>query len=406
MFPLVSARGGMFLLDDRSQGNLLYIAELMKHLAPMYQGDRRLLWIEVLRGKPSEWRSFKEFRNESDGEPTREEYLKEWESWNPEEVAWYYVMTGYYKDMHYLYIGDGRWDRCEMGNRSDIQDESRGIRYDLSEPLDRLAEYLRKVIEKILKNPDEYNRYIDEHLPYDRRKGTISMKDYRRILHLNPWKDSSGEVEAFLRRHAGDSTLQTPCLEGGMTLRRYASLWTICYQAVKGTRAKGTVDPLSVFSRSSSKGSMMNGYDLDSEEGFLAWEKEYYPYHCHDVVYARVHLIPRKCEGGWRLDLSGELEGFKEDIIAAGMALDRNGIPFSMGEIAEAILIDFNSEGEIDFMPRGGWRSSIERPSRSFPHPDEDSISDEMVRELAAATRWIPLKRAIPIEAILQEDKD
>lgn len=406
MFPFDSARGRMLLLDERSQRSLFCIAEQMKYLAPMYQDDKRLIWIEVLRGKPSEWCSFKEFQSESDGEPTREEYLQEWESWNPEEVAWYYVMTGYYQDMHYLIISDGRWKRCEMGNRSNLQDENVGFRYDFGEPLDRLAEYLRKVVEKIRKNPDEYNRYIDEHLPYDRRRGRISMKDYRSILHLDPWKDCSGEVEAFLRRHAGDSTLQTPYLEGGMTLRRYATLWTICYQAVNETQAKGADDPLAVFCRSNSKGSKMNDYDLDSEAGYVAWEKEYYPYHCHDVVYARVHLVPRKCEGGWKLELFGELEGFKEDIIAAGMALDRNGIPFSMEGTAESILMDFYSEGEIDFMPLGGWRSSIECPSRSFPHPGEDGISEEMVRELAAATRWIPLKKVIPIEEILQEDKD
>ena len=393
------------LLDEESTCKLFIITELLKRLAPMYNDDNRLVWIEVLRGAPSEWCSFKKARDDFDIE-TREDYLREWKFNHPDEVEWFYVMSVYYRDMHYLFSGDGRCRKCSFANRSSVKEENDGYRYDFSELLDRLGKYLRSVIQKIEEDPVGYYRYISDHLPYNRRRGTISMKDYRDILGISPWKGTPKTVGAFLRRHADDVDRDPPVLEGVMTIRRYALLWSICYRATRSIRHGREEDALDTFSRANSKGAEIKGFNPDNEDDFIKWFEENSSYHCFDVVYARVHLVPHKSDDGWRLYLYGELEGFKKDIIAAGMALEKACVPFSMHDVAAHLLKDYNSEGEILFSPLGGWRSDIERPSRDFPYEGEDGVTEEMLERLATATRWIPLKKAIPMEKIIQEGLD
>ena len=405
-FPFRGNAFEQYLLDETSTRELFYISEQMKRIAPMYTDDTRILWIEALRGRPLEWCSFKEAKEAFEIE-TREEYLREWQSWLPDEVEWYYIVTGYYKDMHYLIIGDGMWDRCELVNRSYTTGNHSDWRYDFKRELNLIGGYIRKVIDRIEKDPEDYYSYISEHLPYNRRTGTISMKDYRNILGEDPWKGIPKTVEPFLRKHARDEDEKTPAIEGEMTIRRYASLWALCYMSLdrEGRRADDEYDPIKVFSRSS-KGDKIHDYNLDSEEDYKNWFDENSSYHCFDIVYARVHLVPRKEEDGWRLYLYGELEGFTDDLIAVGMALDKAGIPFNMYNIAGSILKDLTSEGRFKFKPLGGFRSDIENPSRRFPYVGDDGITKETLDRLANATTWVPLKKAIPFKEILQEGRD
>ena len=88
------------------------------------------------------------------------------------------------------------------------------------------------------------------------------------------------------------------------------------------------------------------------------------------------------------------------------MALEKAGIPFSMGGVAGELLRSVRGEGEITFEPLGGVGSSIGSPTRRFPQPGEDGITAGMIEALANATRWRPLKRAMPMSTILQEDRD
>ena len=74
----------------RSRELLLEIKSLLEVFAPSGDDHRHGLWIEVPRGKPEDWCSFRDakcYYNEDI--KTREDYLDEWEKWNPQESQWY-----------------------------------------------------------------------------------------------------------------------------------------------------------------------------------------------------------------------------------------------------------------------------------------------------------------------------
>ena len=68
-------------VSGRSLELLLEIKELLDVFAPTGDDYRHSLWIEVPRGKPSDWCSFNYAKDWAEGETyTRADYLKEWKS--------------------------------------------------------------------------------------------------------------------------------------------------------------------------------------------------------------------------------------------------------------------------------------------------------------------------------------
>ena len=167
--------------DEGSHALLMEIKELLDVFAPI--GDDLLhgLWIEVPRGKPSDWAGFKEMKEWGDVN-NRNKYLKLWKSEFPMETYWYFMSVSQYRGHTYLHITDhdSRW--CI------IHDDMRWDHHSIG-PLDWYLEpllvFLKEKLAEIVKDVEEYNRYVDEHLPKRQRTGRIARKDLNRIV---PWQ--------------------------------------------------------------------------------------------------------------------------------------------------------------------------------------------------------------------------
>ena len=169
-------------LTGRSRELLLEIKSLLDVFAPTGDDHRHELWIEVPRGKPEDWCSFRDAQCYYDEEiKTREDYLEEWEVLYPQESQWYHLTTTRYKGKTYLHIvqNDHWW--CLLHD----DDEKPAHKEDWTWYLEPIAEFLRKKVPSIAKNAAAYNRYVDEHLPKRQRTGRISRKDLDRIV---PWQ--------------------------------------------------------------------------------------------------------------------------------------------------------------------------------------------------------------------------
>ena len=164
--------------DEGSRALLMEIKKLLDVFAPI--GDDLLhgLWIEVPRGKFSDWASFKEMKEWGDVN-NRKEYLKQWKLEFPMESYWYFVSVSQYRGHTYLHITDhdSRW--CI------IHDDVRWNRHSIG-PLDWYLEpllvFLKEKLAEIVKDVEAYNRYVDEHLPKRQRTGRIARKDLNRIV--------------------------------------------------------------------------------------------------------------------------------------------------------------------------------------------------------------------------------
>ena len=167
--------------DEGSHALLMEIRALLDVFAPI--GDDLLhgLWIEVSRGNPLEWASFKEMKEWGDVS-TRKEYMVQWKSEFPMETYWYFVSVSQYRGHTYLHITDhdSRW--CI------IHDDVRWDHHSIG-PVDWYLEpllvFLKERVAEIVKDVEAYNRYVEEHLPKRQRAGRIARKDLNRIV---PWQ--------------------------------------------------------------------------------------------------------------------------------------------------------------------------------------------------------------------------
>lgn len=385
------------VVDEKSCEVMYRIETLLGKLAPMGMDNMRRLWIETVRGDINDWKTYEKWAEDED-EPTEEKWREDWLYEYPNEVEWYEIVTRQYEQLHSLIIYNDRIHNVDFANQEDAYGRKKAqYRYDFSKFLLKLESYLTSVVEKIEAVPDSYNEYLEQNLSYYHRKGTIKAKEWLRILPDSemPVKGSEDIIKVLKSK---PKQYPEPMYES-MTLRKYMHIWRIAYDAfhenidwdwAEPYKADLSVTDEQMFERSP-KGREAFDYDLDSEKGFKEWWNENHMYHCYDIVYARVHLIPQEQygKGGWSLYFCGDREGYLLGTLGAAVALVKAGIPF-----------EFDTKEYVDFL-RGNFtieidpldpRSSVECPRRFLPYPG-GNVSQEQVDRLIAAIKWKKQKK-------------
>lgn len=168
-----------FAVDSKSRELLLEIRNLLDVFAPIGDDFLHGLWIEVSRGKPSDWASFKEAKDGDEDINTKEDYLKRWQEEFPRENYWYFLSVNQYRGHTYLHITDrdSRW--CIIHDDSEWDYHNIGL---LNWYLKPLLAFLKEKVDEIVKDSAAYNRYVEEHLPKRQRTGSIPRKDMNRIV--------------------------------------------------------------------------------------------------------------------------------------------------------------------------------------------------------------------------------
>lgn len=384
------------VLDKKSCEVMYRIEALLEKLAPMGIDNMRYLWIETVRGDINDWMSYEQWSEDED-EPTEEKWREDWLYEIPNEVEWYEIITRQYERLHSLMIiCNDRMSRIHLANHENaFDDDGDEYRYDLSAFLLKLETYLKSVVGKIEAEPDSYNGYVENNLPYYHRKGSIKAREWLKII---PDSDIlvKGREDIIRVLKTKPEKYPEPMYET-MTLRKYMHIWRIAYDAFhENTDWDSDVSykvDLSVTDeemfKKSPKGREAFKYDLDTEDGFRQWWNENSMFHCYDIVYARVHLLPRESKRGWSLYLYGDGEGYLLGTLGAACALIKAGIAF-----------DFETKSHIDYL-KGNFtinidprdpRSSVECPSRYLPHPGEH-YTQEQVDRLIAAIKWKKQKK-------------
>ena len=171
-----------FFVSGRSRELLLKIRDLLDVFAPCGDDYGHGLWIEVPRGKPSDWCSFTDAKMWAEEEVyTRADYLKEWKDEYPRVSQWYHISVSRYKGHTYLHMDENDHWWCQIHD----DDNKQAYREDMTWLLEPLAEFLREKVPVIAADVEAYNCYVDEHLPKRQRTGRIARKDLNRIV---PWQ--------------------------------------------------------------------------------------------------------------------------------------------------------------------------------------------------------------------------
>lgn len=380
--------------DDASLSVMLRIEETMQRLCPMGNDDIRWLWIEI---KAPDKRCRMESADNNGN-------------------YWYELSTARYKDFHYMVLRNRGRRLITLQSAKHIGEERKPDPYygNVEQPLLLLEKYVNALVDWICEDAEGYNAYVENHLPYSKRCGRIRRSDLNRICPVYKTFERPDLVVSVLKRM---KSLPLWMIEK-MTLRTYMHVWRIAYEAY---RTKDSFEPdkpmayhgltdESIFISHNSKGREIENYDLDSEEGYLAWDKDYSPYHCNDVAYARIHLIPRKnegydfdqdipvAEGMWYFELSFSVYGYSQDVVNIFEALSDAGIG----------VLSYSAERLYKMASETDWVSISPVPNK-YTYDDEigneislpsvsDDITEELVNEVISIVEWEPEQKVKPIE--------
>ena len=382
------------IVDDASLAVMLRIEKVMQRLCPMGNDEIRWLWIEMKA-------------------PGKRDRM---ESADKNGNYWYELSTAHYKDFHYMVLRNRGWRLITLQSAKYIDAQRKPDPYhgNVELPLLLLEKYIIALVDWICEDAEGYNAYVENHLQYSRRYGRIRRSDLNRICPVYRTFERPDLVVSVLKRMKSLPLWTTE----KMTLRTYMHVWRIAYEAYRTKDSFEPEKPMtyhgrsdeSVFMSHNSKGREIENYDLDSEEGYLAWDKDNSPYHCNDVAYARIHLIPRKNEGYdfdddvpvpeglWYFELNFSVYGYSQDVVNIFEALSDAGIG----------VLSYSAERLYKMASETDWVSISPVPNK-YTHDDEigneislpsvcDDITEEQVNEVIATVEWEPEQNVKPIK--------
>ena len=161
---------------------LVDLQDLCEQLEAMGDDEFRGFYIELPRPTPKQWGDCE--KEIADGEYASEaEYLEDWEMYNQMQTRWYHMGIGRYEKYRWLKFTDRKSTYALIANSSSYMDhndsEMHSSRFE--EELTKIFAYLKSLVKAIISNPDGFNKYVAEYLPFQQRDGRIARKEFNRI---------------------------------------------------------------------------------------------------------------------------------------------------------------------------------------------------------------------------------
>ena len=424
-------------VSGRSLELLKEIKELLDVFAPSGDDYRHSLWIEVPRGKPSDWCTFNHAKDWSEEDVyTRADYLKEWKSNYPMGSHWYHLSVTQYRGHTYLHMVENVHWWCQIHD-----DDDKGAHHeDMEWLLEPLAEFLRKKLPVIAADVEAYNRYVDDHLPKRQRTGRIARKELDRIV---PWQRRRPKNvkkvikmlkecianDAIYRRTEPiyidgkfkrqelitDEVVLPPCYREPlpqMSIRIYAKYFRVAYEAYEkhfsGLKWRSRKEYREFLEESEgmtdvefyrryqmgNRGEITDETNLDSEEAF----KEMAIDHYGELGLSRndVHATDYYTPSGWLISFLVSYSAWVDAGCEIALALYENGAPLLMHN-AQKILDILEGKDYVKLTPHifhDYLNHHKEGSVFDLPYEcdleDDDDITREQYDEIVSLATWNP----------------
>ena len=265
---------------------LVVIQHRLERLAVMGDDEYRGFYIEVPRPSPEEWGNAEELIASGEYD-SREAFLADWLAFNPMETRWFHVASSRYGDSRSIRVTDRKHTHFIITNCPKCTDAWPDDTW-CRENLTRLFDYLQRMIDVIVANPDGFNDYVAHNLPYQQRIGRIAQKEFNRIVpnfKINV-EDRETAIKALKESVHGHSA---PLFET-MTIRRYCTYYRIAnevYEAYNrkwGFRRRTYTDPQDVpeelrdvvYYKRKKFVDVTEMYGIDSQEDFMRFASDHY----------------------------------------------------------------------------------------------------------------------------------
>ncbi len=354
---LGKSRQWEIVVGDDMQERLIEIQHRFERLAAMGDDGYRGFYIEVPRPEPEEWGDAEDLIASGEYD-SREAFLADWLAFNPMETRWFHVASSRYGDSRSIRVTDRKHTRFVITNHSkcvDVEPDDAWCR----ENLTRLFDYLRRLIDVVVANPDGFNDYVAQNLPYQQRIGRIAQREFNRIV-----PNSKIEVEdrEMAIKALEDSVhgYSAPLFET-MTIRRYCTYFRIAnevyeaYHRKRGFKGRVYIDSQDtpeelrdvVYYKRKKFVDVTEMYDIDSPEDFMRFATDHYG----ELGLSRLNIFASNDrQQGWKIVVSNSYSANAGLAIEVATALYKAGAPLLIYD-AEKLLRILLEEDDVRLVP-------------------------------------------------------
>lgn len=391
---------------------LVGIQRQFECLAVMGDDEYRGFYIEVSRPAPEEWGDAEELIASGEYD-SREAFLADWLAFNPMETRWFHVASTRYGDSRSLRVTDRKRTMFIITNCPACADGAPDDAW-CRDILTRLFDYLERMIDIVVANPDGFNDYVAHNLPYQQRTGRIAQKEFNRIVPncKIEVEDKETAIKALEDSVHGRSV---PPLES-MTIRLYCTYYRIANEAYeayyrkRGASGRVYEDPQDVpeelrdvaYYKRMKFVDVETLYDIDSPEDFIRFATDHYG----ELGLSRLNIFAsNKRQQGWMIVVSNSYSANVGLAIEVATALYKAGVPLLIYD-AEKLLRILREEDWVRLAPDSfhnymGYQEEgivYELPWEYECSGDVDSpLTLEQHHTIVSLTEWQPEEQVKPI---------
>ena len=391
---------------------LVEIQHRFERLAVMGDDEYRGFYIEVPRPTQEEWGDAEELLASGEYD-SREAFLADWFAFNPMETRWFHVASSRYGDSRSIRVTDRKHTRFIITNCPKCTDAGPDDTW-CRDNLTRLFDYLERMIDVIVANPDRFNDYVAHNLPYQQRIGRISQREFNRIVpnFKIEVEDRETAIKALEDSVHGRSV---PLLET-MTIRKYCTYFRIAnevyeaYHRKHGFRGHIHTDPQDVpeelrdviYYKRKKFVDVTEMYDIDNQEDFMRFATDHYG----ELGLLRLNIFASyDRQQGWKIVVSNSYSANAGLAIEVATALYKSGTPLLIYD-AEKLLRILLEEDYVRLVPDSyhnymGYQeegSVYELPWEYECSDDTDSVlTKEQYQAIVLLVEWQPEEQVNPI---------
>ena len=387
---------------------LVEIQHRFEQLAVMGDDEYRGFYIEVPRPAPEEWGYTEELITSGEYD-SQEAFLVDWLAFNPMESRWFHVASSRYGDSRSIRVTDRKHTHFIITNHSKCTDTEPDDTW-CRENLTRLFDYLQRMIDVIVANPDRFNDYVAHNLPYQQRTGRIAQKDFNRIvpnfkIEVEDWETAIKALEDSMHGHSA------PLFET-MTIRKYCTYFRIAnevYEAYNrkwGFRGRIHTDPQDVseelrdmvYYKRKKFVDVIEMYDIDSPEDFMRFATDHYG----ELGLSRLNIFAsHDRQQGWKIVVSNSYSANAGLAIEVATALYKAGAQLLIYD-AEKLLRILLEEDYVRLVPDSYHNyMGYQEEGTVYELPWEYECSDggdspltlEQYHAIVSLAEWLPEER-------------
>ena len=387
---------------------LVEIQHRFEQLAVMGDDEYRGFYIEVPRPTPEEWGYAEELITSGEYE-SREAFLADWIAFNPMDTRWFHIASSQYGDSRSIRVTDRKRTSFIITNDSKCTDAEPDDTW-CRENLIRLFDYLERMIDVIVANPDGFNDYVAQNLPYQQRIGRIAQREFNRIVPNFKIEVEDRETAIKVLEDSVHG-LSAPLLKI-MTIRKYCIYFRIAnevyenYHRKRGFRGRIHTDPQDVpeelrdvvYYKRKKFVDVTEMYDIDSPEDFMQFATDHYG----ELGLSRLNIFAlHDRQQGWKIVVSNSYSANAGLAIEVATALYKAGVPLLIYD-AEKLLRILLEEDYVRLVPDSyhnymGYQEEgivYELPWEYECSDDANSIlTKEQYQAIVSLAEWLPEER-------------